>query len=391
MRLIFLLLLIPAICFSQKKSEIKTSAIIGKLQGYYDKVEYDAVITARKQQLYNICALLRGSTPTPPDTTPDPADTAIFNVLYKVDYTKDRTIGAYDYNDYAAENNGGLYEWGLGERTDVFDPQSLYVVDNPLLIGAETALQVNIINGQGQTATGSGIYYNVYPDGETELNEAYISFNIGFSQDYDFKTGHVLGIMEGGRIYVSSPIGAHPDEGFNVNMAANQMDEWELANRTSLFTSAQITYANEQIARGRYAGAFRMDIYDWTRPSNYGKQEDWADENGKFIFYPQGQMYNLTFRFVNNTPGVNDGILEGYINGKLYYQNTTMKYRLLSSVWLQKFGIANFHNSTATNTRYGIVRDIVVYTYKDTYQNIARGRNPNQKYVTYPLPNWPLN
>jgi hypothetical protein len=101
-----------------------------------------------------------------------------------------------------------------------------------------------------------------------------------------------------------------------------------------------------------------------------------------------GVWYTVTQRIVMNTPGKSDGLVEGYINGKLCAVQTGLRFRDISSLKIDRIYFANFFGGSGVSpskTETISFDDFVVYTYKSSV-NIARNNvtNPNGTIIEIP-------
>ena len=101
--------------------------------------------------------------------------------------------------------------------------------------------------------------------------------------------------------------------------------------------------------------------------------------------------YTVTQRVVMNTPGKKDGLVEGFINGKLCAVQTGIRFRDIATLQIDRIYFANFFGgSGVTPTENGSISfdDFVVYTY-NTSVNVARNNVANPVGTTILLPNLP--
>lgn len=101
-----------------------------------------------------------------------------------------------------------------------------------------------------------------------------------------------------------------------------------------------------------------------------------------------GTWYTVTQRIVLNTPGKHNGLIEGYINGKLCAVQTGMRFRDISTLMIDRIFFANFFGGSGvppSKTEYISFDNFFVYTYKSTV-SIARGNVANPAGTTIILP-----
>ncbi len=113
----------------------------------------------------------------------------------------------------------------------------------------------------------------------------------------------------------------------------------------------------------------------------YGDSKEW-DYN-----IESGIWYTITIRIVMNTlnenGGNNDGILEGFINGKLVCQITGLRLRNLETIgidklWLTTFFGGNTEDWAAQRDEWIDVDDFIAFTYKDNVI-VPRGNTPSHR------------
>jgi hypothetical protein len=112
------------------------------------------------------------------------------------------------------------------------------------------------------------------------------------------------------------------------------------------------------------------------------------DLNPGYTFKPN-VWYTVTQRIVMNTVGKSDGIVEGYINGKLCAVITGIRFRDVSTLKIDRIYFANFFggsgNPPSTDEAISF-DDFYVYTYSSSV-NVARGNVSNPVGTTIILPN----
>ena len=111
----------------------------------------------------------------------------------------------------------------------------------------------------------------------------------------------------------------------------------------------------------------------------YGDSEEWD-----YTLTP-GIWYTITVRIVMNTIGENggnnDGILEGYINDKLYCQLSNLRFRNIDSIGTDQLYVASFFGGdgeqwAAKKDEWLDVDDFIVFSYKDDVI-VPRGNTPS--------------
>jgi hypothetical protein len=98
--------------------------------------------------------------------------------------------------------------------------------------------------------------------------------------------------------------------------------------------------------------------------------------------------YTITQRIVMNTPGKADGLVEGFVNGKLCAVLKGLRFRDISTLQIDRVFFANFFGSAATaSSKPETISfdDLFVYTYAPSV-NVARGNVANPAGTTIILP-----
>jgi hypothetical protein len=99
--------------------------------------------------------------------------------------------------------------------------------------------------------------------------------------------------------------------------------------------------------------------------------------------------YTVTQRVVMNTVGKSDGLVEGYINGKLCAVQTGIRFRDTESLNIDKISFSNFFGGSGIaplNDENICFDDFYVFTYRSA-SNINKGRVKNPAGTVLSLPN----
>jgi hypothetical protein len=119
-------------------------------------------------------------------------------------------------------------------------------------------------------------------------------------------------------------------------------------------------------------------VYHQDQKSIYGDGSMW--NNFKFV---TGQWYNITFRIVLNTVndnvGSNDGILEGFIDGKLMIQLTNFRFRNyeninIDNIYNCSFFGGNDESFASQRDEWIDVDNFLVYRYSNDVLDVPRGQ-----------------
>ncbi|HYW96152.1 MAG TPA: fibronectin type III domain-containing protein [Bacteroidales bacterium] len=280
----------------------------------------------------------------------------IFNIIFKQDFEND-TPGLYDYNEWKQDWNSPAYSNGL-DRT--------YIVKTD---AGSKVLQWNYPKGCVGSSSGGGQFE---PENNAGADEIYMSYNIKFRPGFDWVLGGKLPGLKGGPDHYN-PGGPTPawGDGFSNGLM------WGHG------------YGGQDDVGGLYFYTYYQDM-----PSVYGESRRW----GKFKFDTNSDhWYNVTIRMVMNTVksdgsgGNHDGIMEGFIDGKLVASYTGLRFRNVSSIHIDKMKVYSFFGGSgsqygAARDEWTLIDDVYLFTYADGV-NVPRGNNPSPSGRILQLPN----
>jgi hypothetical protein len=205
-------------------------------------------------------------------------------------------------------------------------------------------------------AVESGWTWYTKLSGYTEL---YFSYDLRFKAGFEWVLGGKLPGLTGGEVFSGTE--PSPTDGFSV--------------------------------RGMWApdGTLVYYLYHQDRTSIYGDPILWPNFN-----FVSGQWYNITFRIVLNTVqnnvGDHNGILEGFINGKLIFQRTNINYRNYDNINIDFISNCSFFGGA--EAAFNPIRDewmdldnFVAYTYNSNVIDIPRGQQASSFDKTLLIPN----
>lgn len=101
-----------------------------------------------------------------------------------------------------------------------------------------------------------------------------------------------------------------------------------------------------------------------------------------------GVWYTITIRVVMNTPGKSNGLVEGFINGKLCASQKGIRFRNISSLKIDRIFFANFFGASGkppSKTESICFDDFAVYTYNPSVK-VAKSFAANEEGTVIPLP-----
>jgi len=159
------------------------------------------------------------------------------------------------------------------------------------------------------------------------MEEAYLEYKVKFGSGFDFVRGGKLPGMAGG----SAPSGSAPADGVR-GWAGRLM--WRTDFRGQPGQPEQLTSGMISYAKHLHSG-FDMD----------GRQEDevfWFEPNGSRTEIQSDVWYSIRQRIVMNTPGVRDGILQLWIDGRLVLDQDNLQWRNTPDLQIDRFFFSTF-------------------------------------------------
>lgn len=178
---------------------------------------------------------------------------------------------------------------------------------------AGNSLRVHYPGGGVGPDQGGAQWQLVFPAGYDEL---YCAYRLRFAEGFDFVQGGKLPGLAGG---VANTGGEKPDG----------TDGW----------SGRMMW--------REAGKIVQYTYHVDQPTNYGEDMPW-DIGGERHFVP-GQWHRVEHRIVMNTPGQNDGILEGWLDGELVLVREDLRFRDVDTFAVDLFYFSTFFGGSTVD------------------------------------------
>ena len=180
----------------------------------------------------------------------------------------------------------------------------------------------------------------------TSYNEIYFSYDVLFMPGFEFALGGKLPGLKGGVIGDGKP---EWDQGFTATMMFRE------EGRLVFYTFNQ----NQALEVG--------DSWSWQ------------------VYVTPGKWHNITIRVVMNTIGPDggndDGILEGFFDGKLVCSLSNMHFRNIESIATDAMKIYSHFGGGSDEWRNPIdefirVDNFILFTFKD-HMNVPRGNTPS--------------
>ena len=283
-------------------------------------------------------------------------DNSIFNIIFKQDFSNS-TKGLYNISEWKRDWNNPAYENGLDKT---------YIIDGG---GGNKAMQWNYPKGSVGPTAGGGQFE---PPNSAQADEIYMTYNIKFKPGFDWVLGGKLpGLTGGPHSYYSGVQKPAWSDGFSNGLM------WGHG------------YGGQDDKGGIYFYIYHQDM-----SGLYGDCIRWG--NFKFQTSPE-RWYNITIRMVMNTiksdgsGGNYDGIMEGFVDGKLVVSKSGMRFRNTSSVHIDKMKIYSHFGGSgaeygAARDEWTLIDDVELFTYAKGV-NVPRGNTASSPGRVLQLPN----
>jgi chitodextrinase len=258
----------------------------------------------------------------------------IFNIYFEQDF-ENNTLGTYSESEWKED-------WNHPEWSNRQVPPE--ILNDSDIVNGTKVMRWLFPEGSVGPAEGGGQWLAPL---NSSFDELYFSYRIKFKPGFEWVLGgKIPGLL------------AEPFKGFDP-------PEWDEGAMILLMwrSDHKITFY----------------YYHHNQDHIYGDSEGW-----NYNIEP-GIWYTITIRIVMNTlnenGGNNDGILEGYINDKLYCQVSNLLFRNLSSIGIDHLQITSFFGGdgeewAAKRDEWIDVDDFVVFSYKDDVI-VPRGNTPS--------------
>lgn len=236
----------------------------------------------------------------------------------------DNTIGKYLESEFDGEWNTNFIK--VRWKKDL---------SNCAIVGGADAFSgksMRVRYAAGQYSGGSG--FQMLADLETH-NELYISYWIKFKADFDFVKGGKLAGLAGG-----------PHSG------AGEKDG------TDGF-SARLHWKYRDKDRRLCKGCIDQYVYHPDQPTSYGESQYWDDGIMGQITAEPGEWHHFEVRVKINTPGKNDGIIQGWYDGVLATERTNYRFRDVNTFAIDTFRFQTFFGGG--DSSYAPSKDEYIY------------------------------
>jgi hypothetical protein len=243
-------------------------------------------------------------------------------IILSVDF-EPAPLGPYTKDAMALEWSGLKWASGLSEgRVDIIEGPEAY---------SGKSVRVLYPKGSVGPSQGGAQWLVALPK---SFDELFLSYRVKFGAGFDFVKGGKIPGLGGGK---NNTGGAKPDG----------TDGW----------SGRMMW--------RSNGGAVQYLYHPDQPTIYGQDLAW-NIGGQRIFVP-GQWVLLEHRFVMNTPGQKDGIVQAWWDGALALERSDIRFRDVSTFAIDAFYFSTFFGGStadwaATKDEYTYFDDFVIST-----------------------------
>jgi hypothetical protein len=280
---------------------------------------------------------------------------ADFNIFFKQDF-ENTPVGIYTLSQWNKD-------WNRPEGGSVCAFRTLIV--DQTSGGRNTRCMKWVFPENSHSVNADYGYDWQTPIGET-LEEVYLSFSIMFKPGFHAASGGKIPGVEG------TPPGAM------------NRPEWDQGFGGSLMFKAERNNPDNPPSPTFY-------VYHQDQELIVGDSPRWD-----YVFDVSTETwYDITYRIVMNTAtatgiggpdGLRDGIMEGFVNGRLCGQITDLRLRNLVNIGIDKIRIQGFFgggdNPATVRDEWMMIDNVHAWTYSDEYlrnnPSVKRGRQSNQ-------------
>jgi hypothetical protein len=256
-------------------------------------------------------------------------------ILFSQDFDDD-TSGTYLQSEFDEDWNTNFIKpmWQKIENTDIVDGADAY---------SGKSLRVTYLSNQ--VGGGSGAQWRCWITGHDEL---YLSFWLKFKSDFDFVKGGKLPGLCGGECKTG---GNKPDG----------TDGW--SGRGSWH------YIDPTRNRQPLPGFIYQYVYNPDSPTNYGESQYWNEGDMGPVVGDPGKWHHYEIRYVINTPGEKNGIIQAWFDGKLATERTNWRFRDVYSFNVDNFIFSSFFGGgdssfAPSKNEYAYFDNIIISTHR---------------------------
>ena len=266
------------------------------------------------------------------------AQDGVYNVIFKQDF-ENSTVGPYLRQEWLRDWNNPSWENRLANAEIYNEPELSNVLKLTYLKGTVG------LNEDSSPEPGNGLQFWSYHQGQH--TEMYLSYNVIFKEGFVFNlAGKLPGLLGGDQAYIP-----------------NTKPEWEEGWSCMVTWDGQVLNSSGQpIAyypttypglNDPSKGTINYYFYHQDQPNLSGDVLKWVNPYTEDASKPwyiidnmTGRWVNITVRVVMNSIGPDggnyDGIMEGFIDGKLMTSKTNVRWRNISSAYIDGILFASF-------------------------------------------------
>ena len=284
-------------------------------------------------------------------------------IIFSQDF-ENTTPGPYDPGEWARDWNDPGWNNGVKKHCTLVERDGTRAMRSYTPAGEWGLL------GHDQDTMGGGFNWWAPVPGRRH-DELYMSFNICFRPGVEFPISGKLPGLIGGPQGMDPGRAPEPGEGFTAYMAF-----YGAADPRG--TLAFYCYHPDQ--HGDYG-----DLLVWTDPYNRDEPYFVVKENNV-----EEKWINLTIRVVLNSPEEKDGLLEGFVDGRLMYTKQGIRLRTTPSVHIDKCRMSWFYGGSGDDfspraEEWILIDDVTLFTYASD-ADVPHGNQPSPAGRTLDLP-----
>ena len=186
-----------------------------------------------------------------------------------------------------------------------------------------SALKITVPSGEN---SGSGFAFKFADQTGSEPEEIFFRYYIRIDDSWDPTYGGKFPGISG--TYGVAGWGGRPSDGSNGWSARGLYQPTVVGPDNPL---------GDTVPVGHY-------VYHAEQPTQWGDNVLWQD--GYLGYLEKNRWYSIEQHLVLNTPGIDDGILETWIDGRLAYRDTDWRWRDVSSLKIEQIWVNVYHGGT---------------------------------------------
>jgi hypothetical protein len=238
-------------------------------------------------------------------------------------YSYDGDVGIGAHPDVYEQTSFSDGSWG-SVYTNANSPNLELVSSAPGFVSLEgPALKVTVPAGEN---TGMSVAYKFADQTGSEPEEIYFRYYLRIDQSWDPTYGGKFPGISG--TYGVAGWGGRRSDGTNGWSARGLYQPTVPDNGNPL---------GDMVPVGSY-------VYHAEQPTQWGDNVLWQD--GYLGYLEKDRWYSIEQHLILNTPGINDGVLETWIDGRLAYRQTDWRWRDTDSLKIEQIWLDVYHGGT---------------------------------------------